>query len=133
MEIWKKVIDTEHYEVSNFGGFKIRGRATYAEYWHTHRSVSWKTVNGELKSCGLHRLVFEYFKHPIPKGFVINHLDGVMCNNHIDNLECVTYSENTKHAYANNLHTTRNYKSWKKSQEAKEKARVAQESKTKPI
>ena len=37
------------------------------------------------------------------KECVINHLDGVKSNNQVSNLECVTQSDNIKHAYANNL------------------------------
>ena len=109
MEKWIKIKDTEDYEVSNFGGFKIRGVATYAEYWHTHRTVSWNTSEGK-KQTGLHRLVFTYFKHEIPNKMAINHIDGDMSNNHIDNLECITQSQNIKHAYDNGLFITKNYK-----------------------
>jgi len=109
MEIWKKLKDTEKYEVSNFGGFKIRGKISYAEYWHTHRRISWTDDFGIFTSMGLHRLVYIYFKGEIPHKMVINHLDGDMSNNHIDNLELTTYSKNTKHAYDNGLFTTRNY------------------------
>jgi len=51
----------------------------------------------------VHRLVFETFVGKIPKGMAINHIDGVKSNNKLSNLECVTYSENTKHAYSKNL------------------------------
>lgn len=108
-EIWIRIKNTENYEVSNFGGFKMNGITTYAEYWHTHRTVSCKTIDGVKKSKGLHRLVFEHFKHEIPPKMVINHIDGDMSNNRIDNLEYITQSENIKHAYDNNLFTTRNY------------------------
>ena len=107
-EKWIKIKENQNYEVSNFGGFKINGIATYALYWHTHRNVSFKTENGLFK-IGLHRLVFIYFKHEIPKNMVINHIDGDMSNNHIDNLECITQSENIKHAYKTGLFTTKNY------------------------
>ena len=109
MEIWLKIKNAPKYEVSNYGGFKINGRITYAEYWHTHRTVSWKDIDGIFNSIGLHRLVYIYFKGEIPYKMIINHLDGDMSNNHIDNLELTTQSENIKHAYRNNLFITKNY------------------------
>jgi len=46
----------------------------------------------------VHRLVAQYFIGPIPKGMAVNHRDGDKQNNHVDNLEIVTYSENIRHA-----------------------------------
>lgn len=52
----------------------------------------------------IHRLVAEYF---IPKNnnlnLVVNHKDGNKLNNIVTNLEWVTVSENTKHAYRTGL------------------------------
>lgn len=44
------------------------------------------------------RVVWVAFKGRIPDGYVINHIDGNRENNAIDNLECITQRENTKHA-----------------------------------
>ena len=51
----------------------------------------------------IHRLLAEHF---IPNPYnkpCINHKDGNKLNNSLDNLEWVTISENTRHAYANKL------------------------------
>ena len=46
-----------------------------------------------------HRLVWQYFRGDIPDGLVINHRNGLKDDNRPDNLEVVTPSGNTKHAY----------------------------------
>ena len=74
------------------------------------RKLSNSTCNGyvsiklrftpALKRRGymIHRLIYETFVGPIPKGYWINHKDGVRGNNNIDNLEAVTPSANHLHA-----------------------------------
>lgn len=49
--------------------------------------------------CSAHRLVWSFFFGLIPGGMEINHRDGNPTNNHPDNLELVTPSENVLHAY----------------------------------
>lgn len=41
-------------------------------------------------SKSLHRYVWEKHNGPIPKGYVIHHIDGNCQNNDISNLECIT-------------------------------------------
>ena len=66
-------------------------------------SNGYKSVRLHGKSHSVHRLVAQAFcDNPEDKCYV-NHLDGDKHNNHVDNLEWVTASENAKHAYANGL------------------------------
>lgn len=50
-----------------------------------------------------HRLVWRALHGPIPRGIVVNHKNGRKDDNRPDNLELVTYSGNTKHAYRSGL------------------------------
>lgn len=56
--------------------------------------------DNKCKLIMAHRLVYMAFHGPIKNNTLqINHKDGNKHNNHIDNLELVTQSENGKHAY----------------------------------
>lgn len=64
-------------------------------------------VNGrgyvEISAMGYvdvaHRMIWASVHGPIPDGMQINHINGIKTDNRIENLELVTASENTKHAY----------------------------------
>lgn len=49
--------------------------------------------------CGkklLHRMIWEHYKGPIPKGHVIHHKNGNKMNNTIENLECMSHAEHCR-------------------------------------
>lgn len=52
--------------------------------------------NGVKKFYRVHRLVYKTFVGDIPKGMVIDHIDGNRDNNNVNNLRCVTASENRR-------------------------------------
>ena len=59
------------------------------------------TINGIKKGYAVHRLVAETFI-PNPDNLpIVNHKDGDKTNNHLDNLEIVSKSENALHACYN--------------------------------
>lgn len=59
-----------------------------------------KTRKGKAYAYKVHHLVIKAFIGPRPTPrHVVNHKDGVKTNNHANNLEWVTYSENTRHAF----------------------------------
>ena len=49
----------------------------------------------------LHRVLYETFIGPIPKGMLVDHIDGNRSNNALSNLHLVTQSDNMKAAMAN--------------------------------
>ena len=61
------------------------------------------TENGKTRWHLVHRLVaMAYIPNPKNLPF-INHIDGNKLNNHIDNLEWCTRSENARHSFINRL------------------------------
>lgn len=58
-------------------------------------------LNGKAKPVlkSVHRMVVEAFIGPIPDGMQVNHKDGNKQNNHLDNLEVCTGSENQIHRH----------------------------------
>jgi len=61
-------------------------------------------LNGKTIQYRAHRFIYECVTGKlIPQDLVINHIDGCKVNNHFDNLEAITPSDNTIHALQNGL------------------------------
>lgn len=61
----------------------------------------YRRYNINDKAYSAHILVWENFKGQIPKGYVIDHIDGVRDNNNLSNLRLISQSENMYNAMAN--------------------------------
>jgi len=114
-EIWKDVVGFEgSYQVSNFGnvrsldrlnsrGQRIKG-VTLRPQDNTkgYKYVTlFKGSRTDKENMYIHRLVASAFLEGNEE--TVNHKDGNKSNNHVDNLEWATRSENTQHAYDNGL------------------------------
>jgi len=128
-EIWKSVVGYERiYEISDFGRLRSLDRLS-----SDGRKLKGRLLNPHQNKLGyrraplggrgknrqqIHRLVVSAFIGKIPEGMVIDHLDGDPSNNHVSNLEIVTYHENMvrgklcKQAESKYVGVVRNKSNW---------------------
>ena len=98
----KKIEGYEYYWVSEEGfvlsmsdkGVRILKPDLRGQYYSVTLSRA-----GRVKRFPIHRLVAEYYIPNPDKKPQVNHKDGNKLNNHVDNLEWVTQSENQLHAF----------------------------------
>lgn len=112
LELWKPIVGFPEYSVSN------RGRVRNARLWNgeidrvkKHEfdrkgypiAVLWRHNKKHWKK--IHRAVVEAFVGPIPKGMVVNHINGIKDDNRLENLEVCTNAENLKHSWRIGTHS----------------------------
>lgn len=124
--IWANIKDYESiYEISSTGIVRSKNRVVTKRY-STGKVVTQpiighniklsKNINsgylecnlckgGETKTRPVHRLVAEAFLPNPENKPAVNHKDGNKLNNDVNNLEWVTYKENTTHAIQTGLFT----------------------------
>lgn len=108
MELFRDIPGFEKlYQISNFGRIKsfkndkfiyLKPRIVTDNYLAVRLYKNLKGINFKI-----HRLVAEVFIPKLEDKNQINHKDGDKSNNHVDNLERVTSSENIQHAYNTGL------------------------------
>jgi len=105
MEVWGKIKDYPNYEVSTKGN--IRNIKTLnilkSSLRNGYPSVS-LSKEGKSNTKNIHRIVASTFIGE--SELIVNHKDGNKTNNSLENLEWVSYEDNTKHALENNLQKT---------------------------
>ena len=117
IEEWKTIKDFPMYAISNKGCVKriiscagqrvgkiLSQRPNPSpKYSKCHYPSVRLSRRRKLFIRKIHILVLEAFISPRPFGLVANHKDGKKENNHINNLEWCTQSENVKHSFAMGL------------------------------
>lgn len=105
-EKWRPVLGYEgFYSASDAGRIRREKTITRAKAGHVMKLTSKTYVSvglsraGRVKTCRVHRLIWEAFNGAIPQSLVINHIDGNPWNNNLKNLDCVTVQENILHAF----------------------------------
>jgi DNA-directed RNA polymerase II subunit RPB2 len=94
---WKIINNYDNYSISNKGEVKNNTTRRILKYYirNGYNSVTLSKDNCK-KTFNIHNLVAEHFlKKPTNKGYVVNHIDEDKLNNNLDNLEYITYRDNT--------------------------------------
>lgn len=96
----KQIPSCHDYYISKDGVvFNSRGKVIKGFKSKDYCFIKLKDNKGARKNRGVHRLVYEAWAGELIPGLWINHKDGNRANNHIDNLELLTPSENIKHSF----------------------------------
>lgn len=115
-EVFKTIVGHEMYSVTNKGRVYSEKRGKFLK--PSVNSSGYKKVVLNGKNLYVHRLVAEYFCNNPNFLCEVNHKDGNKWNNNYTNLEWVTKSENSQHAFDIGLRTTSGYTRYKVSKSA---------------
>lgn len=108
VETWRDIAGfSGKYQVSNEGRVRNSDRHILRPFKNRnckyYRVCLSRPVTHVSEKWLVHRLVAESFIDCPGSGYVVNHKDGNKLNNNVSNLEWVTPSENSRHAYAHGL------------------------------
>lgn len=106
--LWKTINNYDNYSVSNTGDIKNNTTNRILKHYirNGYKSVS-LCKNNKKKTHNIHNIVAEHFLiKPNDKNYVVNHKNENKLDNNIDNLEYITYRDNT--IYSMNIKRTKN-------------------------
>jgi hypothetical protein len=98
--IWKTIEEFQDFEASNFGNIRKKSTQKHLAF-HLRNGYYACSIYKHTKN--VHRIIATTFIENDDPSLIVNHIDGNKLNNNINNLEWVTFKENTKHALENNL------------------------------
>ena len=103
-ELWAIIDENNNYEVSTYGRVRRISTGKILKGGNHKRYITVALHSNGIRSDRyVHRLVAQAFipnDNPEEKKYV-NHLDHNIQNNHVENLEWCTSSENARHSYEN--------------------------------
>lgn len=100
IEEWVLIENGANFEISNYG--QVRNNYTNKILKQTLVSGYLRitlTTNNRKTTSKIHRLVATRFLVRSNETHIVNHKDGNKLNNHVENLEWISQSENVKHAF----------------------------------
>ena len=97
--IWKKINDYENYSVSNMGTIKNNTTNRILKYYirNGYPSIT-LCKNNTKKTFNIHTIVASHFLKKLEGIFVVNHKNEDKTDSRLENLEYITYGENTKYS-----------------------------------
>lgn len=106
-EIWQPIPNTNSmYYISSLGRVYSKHTNNFRKPYKDTKGylmVDYRNIANRRITKKIHRLVAELFITRHSENLIVNHIDGNKTNNHVSNLEWVTYKENTQHMLNNNL------------------------------
>lgn len=121
-EDWKPIHNYKNYSVSSFGNVRNDKTNRILKQSKGKYLGVFLSNKGSAKRFNVHRLVALHFLDNDENKCCVNHKNGDKSNNHVENLEWVTNSENMKHAFNSGLN-----KYTEELKETRRKARIGYE------
>lgn len=123
-EEFKTISAYPNYQISIEGRVRSKKKGHILKWVDNGKGYKTVKLYNESKPLGrlclVHRLVLSTYMPVDNPNLDVNHKDGIKAHNHLNNLEWVTKSENTRHAHLTGLFNSRNKLTIKQVKEIKE-------------
>ena len=132
MEIWQTTIESDRYEVSNYGNIRNKFKTKNVSLRKQANYLYWgRMEQSKFKKAYVHRTVYQSFKGEIPIGYDINHINFNSNDNNINNLEAVSHIDNLNHSRkaGRYLEANKKHSEWLKQRHKDKQIRDAKKNK----